>query len=78
MKPQKKDFFQCSECGAEVPADAVVCPKCGAKFDEPTENEVVHPDGQVDVSEETVVCPKCSAAVPKNADFCPKCGYKFR
>ncbi|MDD2625996.1 MAG: zinc-ribbon domain-containing protein [Candidatus Methanomethylophilus sp.] len=78
MKPQKKDFFECSECGAEVPADATVCPKCGARFDEPTENEIVHPDGQVDTSDETVPCPKCGENVPKNADFCPKCGYRLR
>ena len=25
--------FVCSECGADVPADAKVCPKCGEKFD---------------------------------------------
>ena len=25
--------FVCSECGADVPADATVCPKCGEKFD---------------------------------------------
>ncbi len=27
------DTFVCSECGADVPADATVCPKCGEKFD---------------------------------------------
>lgn len=76
MKPEKKDFFQCSECGAEVPADATVCPKCGAKFDG-IENEVIHPDGKIDVSTENMTCPQCGEAVPKNADFCPKCGHKF-
>lgn len=25
--------FVCSECGADVPADATVCPKCGEKFE---------------------------------------------
>jgi ribosomal protein L40E len=28
-----EDTFVCSECGADVPADAQVCPKCGEKFD---------------------------------------------
>jgi ribosomal protein L40E len=28
-----EDTFVCSECGADVPADAEVCPKCGEKFD---------------------------------------------
>lgn len=28
------DYFECSECGAKVPADAKKCPNCGAEFDE--------------------------------------------
>jgi hypothetical protein len=28
-----EETFVCSECGADVPADAKVCPKCGEKFD---------------------------------------------
>jgi ribosomal protein L40E len=28
-----EDTFVCSECGADVPSDATVCPKCGEKFD---------------------------------------------
>lgn len=28
-----EEGFVCSECGADVPADANVCPKCGEKFD---------------------------------------------
>ena len=28
-----EEGFVCSECGADVPADATVCPKCGEKFD---------------------------------------------
>ena len=27
------ETFVCSECGADVPADATVCPSCGEKFD---------------------------------------------
>jgi ribosomal protein L40E len=27
------ESFVCSECGADVPSDATVCPKCGEKFD---------------------------------------------
>lgn len=30
---EKGEGFVCSECGADVPADATVCPKCGEKFD---------------------------------------------
>lgn len=29
----EEETFVCSECGADVPADATVCPKCGEKFD---------------------------------------------
>ena len=28
------ETFACSECGEDVPADADVCPNCGARFDE--------------------------------------------
>ena len=28
-----EDSFVCSECGADVPAEAKVCPKCGEKFE---------------------------------------------
>ena len=31
------EYFECSECGAKVPADANKCPKCGAEFDEDEE-----------------------------------------
>ncbi|MGQ9587626.1 MAG: zinc ribbon domain-containing protein [Thermoplasmata archaeon] len=33
MGMEKEETFVCSECGADVPADATVCPKCGEKFD---------------------------------------------
>ena len=76
MKPNKKDFFECSDCGAEVPGNAKVCPKCGATFDE-EESVVVHSDGTVDVTKETFECSECGAIVPSAATFCPKCGAKF-
>lgn len=77
MRVKKKDFFTCSECGAEVPGDAKVCPKCGATFDE-EENTVVHEDGSVDVSTESVTCPECGNIVPANADWCPRCGKMLK
>ncbi len=77
MKPHKADFFTCSECGAEVPADAKTCPKCGATFDDDVETEVVHADGSIDVTTETMLCPDCHEEIPAAAKFCPKCGKKF-
>jgi len=34
-----QEMIYCDECGAQVPADAVVCPECGARFEntEPVE-----------------------------------------
>ncbi len=76
MKPDKKDFFECSDCGAEVPMDAEECPKCGAKFDE-EEYEVVHSDGTVETTKETMACPECGALSPAASTFCTRCGAKF-
>lgn len=33
MGLEKDEGFVCSECGADVPADAKTCPRCGEKFD---------------------------------------------
>ncbi len=33
MGLEADEGFVCSECGADVPAEAKVCPKCGEKFD---------------------------------------------
>ncbi|MDR3282426.1 MAG: zinc-ribbon domain-containing protein [Candidatus Methanoplasma sp.] len=76
MRPNKKDFFECSDCGAEVPKEATVCPRCGAAFDE-EESEVTHADGSVEVTNTTFECSDCGAEVPEAAEFCPKCGAKF-
>ena len=73
----KKDFFECSECGTEVPIDAKVCPKCGAKFDEGEETVIQHADGTVDSSSETFECSECGKEVPANAKRCPYCGAEF-
>ncbi len=31
---KQKAGYTCTECGADVRADAAKCPKCGAKFEE--------------------------------------------
>lgn len=39
MRVKKVNFFECSECGREVPEDAGVCPFCGEAFDEDGEKK---------------------------------------
>lgn len=38
MEPDEYEF-QCSDCGANIPTDAKMCPNCGASFEEVTEEE---------------------------------------
>lgn len=78
MKPNKADYFTCSDCGAEVRSDATECPRCGAAFDEEDEIEVIHADGNVDVTTKTFNCSECGLEVPETAEFCPRCGLSFK
>lgn len=79
-----KDSFVCSECGADVPADATACPKCGDKF-EGENAEEQKDDAKATTSAkpkgaetgDTFVCSECGADVPADATKCPKCGEKF-
>ena len=63
--PDLEGKFFCDACGAEVPADATVCPECG----EPLEN--------ADVPEESLVCEFCGAQVMPDETVCPACGKRF-
>ena len=76
MKPKKKDFFTCSDCGAEIHEDAGKCPKCGVEFDG-VEIEVQHADGTIEITDSTFECPICGSDVPATSEFCPKCGKTF-
>ncbi|MCX6650423.1 MAG: zinc ribbon domain-containing protein [Methanomassiliicoccales archaeon] len=53
--------FVCSDCGADVPADADKCPACGASFEE----------------EKELLCPQCSAKLLKTDEKCWNCGKKL-
>lgn len=54
--------FVCSECGAEVPADAKKCPRCGEVFDEEAE----------------LLCTECGAKVKETDEKCWNCGKNIR
>lgn len=77
MKPQKKDFFTCFECGAEVEGSMNECPKCGAEFDDGVEVEVERVDGTVETIEVTE-CQDCGEEIPSAAGSCPKCGKETK
>lgn len=50
----------CSDCGAEIPGMAAICPVCGAQ--------------QSDTSLSAVICTTCGAEVPAGNRFCTNCG----
>ena len=51
----------CPGCGNALPENALFCPVCGAKYEEPKSD----------------VCPGCGAEKIPGAAFCPKCGTKY-
>lgn len=71
FKPKKVEYFECSECGKEVPADAKACPVCGEPFDG-EETEVFY-DGE----DTGFICSECGRDVPADARRCPSCGKEF-
>ena len=83
----KVEYTICSECGAEVPADARKCPKCGADFNEETEEEHIQVTEEEMAAEQKAIeaakeddsfeCSECGAKVPSDAKVCPKCGAEF-
>ena len=74
-KTDKGDKLVCSECGADVPADAKVCPQCGERFDE-EEDKTEQAAKKTDKGDK-LVCSECGADVPADAKVCPQCGERF-
>ena len=65
--PETVEKFVCSECGADVPANAQRCPQCGESFeDEPQSG-----------GKEKFECSECGATVDEGATSCWKCGKEF-
>lgn len=76
-KTDKGDKLVCSECGADVPADAKVCPQCGERFDEDDANKPKDEKGNGDEKEGEFICTECGAAVKGSDTKCWKCGKEF-
>ena len=86
-----KEEFTCSKCGADVPGDAVKCPKCGEAFEDDRER----PEKEKEA--EAGTCRVCNAPVKKGelllgcqcgrayhlrcaqkVGKCPACGTEFK
>ena len=57
----------CHNCGAEIAADALFCPKCGAKKDSAKPEEEKKETGKR-------TCRKCGAELEEGTAFCQACG----
>ena len=64
-----KNIKMCQACNAELEADVVFCPKCGAKQEMPK-------PPVVEESEEKK-CPACNCVIETYSAFCSKCGAKL-
>ncbi len=57
------EYFECPQCGTQVPTTATSCPKCGVLFAE---------EGA-----DMFQCPACNTLVSVDAKSCPGCGAVF-
>jgi len=60
---EEEVFFECPQCGAQVPSSANSCPRCGVLF--------------ADEGTEMFQCPACNTLVNLDAKSCPGCGAVF-
>jgi Uncharacterized protein with conserved CXXC pairs len=77
MRAKKVEYFECSDCGKEVPLASENCPFCGASFEEGIEDETVTETKDESKPEVTFTCSECGKQVPESASVCPHCGEKF-
>ncbi len=82
--PEKTEY--CTQCGTSLPANAVVCPKCGkaaGKSNFCTQcgsslpaNAILCPQcgKSVQASGRPTFCTQCGMSIPANAPSCPRCG----
>jgi|GEM_PF-2506776 len=77
IKVKKVEYFECSDCGKEVPLSSDKCPFCGAAFEDDIEDETVAEAEKGPKNEVTFTCSECGKQVPESASVCPHCGEKF-
>ncbi|HTY46918.1 MAG TPA: zinc ribbon domain-containing protein [Methanomassiliicoccales archaeon] len=74
-KGGKQEKFVCSECGAEVPADATQCARCGEKFDEGEKPKLA--ESTAPKAADEFVCSECGKTVKATDKKCWNCGKEF-
>lgn len=66
--PAGGQSVKCSQCGANLNADAKFCPQCGTRIDPPVPEAAEAPQSRV--------CPGCGAEVAQGMKFCSQCGAR--
>lgn len=63
---------RCTQCSAEVTADATHCPECGAPLASPTRDD--DDTDPLQPVEPVVICRSCGATYPEGRTLCERCG----
>lgn len=71
------DSAMCPSCDSVVSATDLICPHCGAEFEEELEDQLPEPEPEVDAAEDLASCPVCGSLASLTADVCPHCGAEF-
>jgi RNA polymerase subunit RPABC4/transcription elongation factor Spt4 len=75
--------YTCTNCGAELKEEDMVCPKCGADVSEIEEenaedenDEMINEEGKEknEKGEIIYICGNCNAVLKQDDKVCPKCG----
>ena len=83
----------CQKCGAQIPAYSVFCSSCGAKYEEPVQQQPAQENVQWQQPMDTAAttqegtftspeaqqktCPNCGSLITEGQAFCVNCGQKI-